>query len=174
MWVSETRPRNQGLLTAWELARAGVPTLIADNAAGWLMAEGGWIASSSCRPHRRQQRHRQQGRHLPQGPRRPCPRRARVLFAAPRSTIDFGCPSGAAIPHRERSADEVRIVTGLTDDSDTARIHLAAPDAAACNPAFDVTPPASCGASSASSASSPDSLATAWPASPATDAQASP
>jgi methylthioribose-1-phosphate isomerase len=31
----ETRPRNQGLLTAWELAQHGVPhTLIADNAAG--------------------------------------------------------------------------------------------------------------------------------------------
>jgi methylthioribose-1-phosphate isomerase len=58
--------------------------------------------------------------------------------AAPRSTID-GCPSGA-IPIEERSADEVRIVTGLTDDGDTARIHLAAAHAAACNPAFDVTP----------------------------------
>ena len=41
VWVSETRPRNQGLLTAWELSRSGVPhTLVADNAAGWLMASG--------------------------------------------------------------------------------------------------------------------------------------
>ncbi|HMM72643.1 MAG TPA: S-methyl-5-thioribose-1-phosphate isomerase, partial [Rhodocyclaceae bacterium] len=41
VWVSETRPRNQGLLTAWELARAGVAhTLVADNAAGWLLATG--------------------------------------------------------------------------------------------------------------------------------------
>ena len=41
VWVSETRPRNQGLLTAWELAEAGVPhTLIADNAAGLLMMQG--------------------------------------------------------------------------------------------------------------------------------------
>jgi len=32
VWVDETRPRNQGLLTAWELAAHGVPhTLIADN-----------------------------------------------------------------------------------------------------------------------------------------------
>jgi methylthioribose-1-phosphate isomerase len=39
VWVSETRPRNQGLLTAWELADAGVPhTVIADNAAGAVMA----------------------------------------------------------------------------------------------------------------------------------------
>ena len=38
VYVSETRPRNQGLLTAWELHEAGIPhTLIADNAAGHLM-----------------------------------------------------------------------------------------------------------------------------------------
>ena len=41
VWVSETRPRNQGLLTAWELEQHGVPhTLIADNAAGLLMRQG--------------------------------------------------------------------------------------------------------------------------------------
>jgi len=41
VWVSETRPRNQGLLTAWELHQAGVPhSLITDNAAGLLMARG--------------------------------------------------------------------------------------------------------------------------------------
>ena len=39
VWVSETRPRNQGAaLTCWELAQHGVPhTLIADNAAGMLL-----------------------------------------------------------------------------------------------------------------------------------------
>jgi len=38
VWVDETRPRNQGLLTAWELASHGVPhTLITDNAGGHLM-----------------------------------------------------------------------------------------------------------------------------------------
>ena len=41
VWVDETRPRNQGLLTAWELSRHGVPnTLIADNAGGHLMQHG--------------------------------------------------------------------------------------------------------------------------------------
>jgi methylthioribose-1-phosphate isomerase len=48
VWVSETRPRNQGLLTAWELAHAGIPhTLIADNAAGLLMMQGKVDLSSS-------------------------------------------------------------------------------------------------------------------------------
>ena len=41
VWVDETRPRNQGTLTAWELAQHGVPhTLIADNAGGHLMQHG--------------------------------------------------------------------------------------------------------------------------------------
>ncbi|MBS1230219.1 MAG: S-methyl-5-thioribose-phosphate isomerase, partial [Proteobacteria bacterium] len=42
VWVSETRPRNQGLLTAWELRQHGVPhTVFADNAAGLLLARAG-------------------------------------------------------------------------------------------------------------------------------------
>jgi methylthioribose-1-phosphate isomerase len=41
VWVDETRPRNQGLLTAWELGGAGVPhTLVTDNAGGHLMQRG--------------------------------------------------------------------------------------------------------------------------------------
>src|SRR5436190_917024 len=41
VWVSETRPRNQGLLTAWELGEHGVPhTLVVDNAAGLLFQRG--------------------------------------------------------------------------------------------------------------------------------------
>src|SRR5436305_13642915 len=42
IWVSETRPRNQGSkLTAWELGDHGVPhTVIADSAAGHLMQRG--------------------------------------------------------------------------------------------------------------------------------------
>jgi methylthioribose-1-phosphate isomerase len=38
VWVSETRPRNQGLLTAWELrGQAIAHTLLVDNAAGLLL-----------------------------------------------------------------------------------------------------------------------------------------
>ena len=41
VWVDETRPRLQGLLTAWELAQHGVPhTVIADNQGGHLMQRG--------------------------------------------------------------------------------------------------------------------------------------
>jgi len=42
VWVDETRPRNQGAsLTAWELAKHGVPhTVIVDNVGGHLMQHG--------------------------------------------------------------------------------------------------------------------------------------
>ncbi|MBS1241508.1 MAG: mtnA, partial [Gemmatimonadetes bacterium] len=41
VWVSETRPRSQGWLTAWELSRSGVPhTVFADSAAGHLLQRG--------------------------------------------------------------------------------------------------------------------------------------
>ena len=42
VWVSETRPRNQGAsLTAWELAQHGVPhTVVADSAGGHLLQRG--------------------------------------------------------------------------------------------------------------------------------------
>src|SRR5262249_4192969 len=42
VWVDETRPLLQGARpTAWELEQLGIPhTVIADAAAGWLMADG--------------------------------------------------------------------------------------------------------------------------------------
>ncbi|KAA0014919.1 S-methyl-5-thioribose-1-phosphate isomerase [Thermoplasmatales archaeon ex4484_30] len=41
VWVDETRPRLQGLLTAWELEREGIEhAVIADNAAGYFMRNG--------------------------------------------------------------------------------------------------------------------------------------
>jgi methylthioribose-1-phosphate isomerase len=41
VWVSETRPRNQGVLTAWELSQEGVRhTMCVDGAAGHLFQRG--------------------------------------------------------------------------------------------------------------------------------------
>lgn len=41
VWVDETRPRNQGALTSFELTQHGVPnTVIVDNAGGLLMQQG--------------------------------------------------------------------------------------------------------------------------------------
>ena len=126
VWVSETRPRNQGLLTAWELAEAGVPhTLIADNAAGLLLMQGkvDLVIVGADRIAANGDTANKVGTYL----KALAARAHGVPFyvAAPLSTIDFACPSGAAIPIEERAADE-----------------LDAGDIAVANPAFDVTPAA--------------------------------
>jgi methylthioribose-1-phosphate isomerase len=126
VWVSETRPRNQGLLTAWELAEAGVPhTLVADNAAGLLLMQGRvdvvivgadriaangdvankigtYLKALACQAH-----------GVP------------FYVAAPMSTIDFACSEGARIPIEERDGAELG-VRGVP----------------VANPAFDITPAA--------------------------------
>jgi len=128
VWVSETRPRNQGLLTAWELAEAGVPhTLIADNAAGLLMMRGkvDLVIVGADRIAANGDTANKVGTYL-----KALAARAHGLpfyVAAPLSTIDFGCPSGDGIPIEERAADEFGAAS------------LQVPVA---NPAFDVTPAA--------------------------------
>lgn len=125
VWVSETRPRNQGLLTAWELAQAGVPyTLIVDNAAGLLMRQGkvdiaivgaDRIAANGDTANKI-------GTYL----KALAAREHGVPFyvAAPLSTVDFACPDGEGIPIEERPGCELG----------------ASPDVPVANPAFDVTP----------------------------------
>ncbi|MDA8256872.1 MAG: S-methyl-5-thioribose-1-phosphate isomerase [Betaproteobacteria bacterium] len=126
VWVSETRPRNQGLLTAWELAEAGVAhTLIADNAAGLLLMQGkvDLVIVGADRIAANGDTANKVGTYL----KALAARAHGVPFyvAAPLSTIDFACPSGAQIPIEERSADE-----------------LGAGTVPVANPAFDVTPAA--------------------------------
>jgi len=124
VWVSETRPRNQGLLTAWELAEAGVPhTLIADNAAGLLLMQGkvDLVIVGADRIAANGDTANKVGTYL----KALAARAHGVPFyvAAPLSTIDFACASGAQIPIEERAAEE-----------------LGAGAVSAANPAFDVTP----------------------------------
>ena len=126
VWVSETRPRNQGLLTAWELAEAGVPhTLIADNAAGLLLMQGkvDLVIVGADRIAANGDTANKVGTYL----KALAARAHHVPFyvAAPLSTIDFACPSGAQVPIEERPADE-----------------LGAGAVPVANPAFDVTPAA--------------------------------
>ncbi|MBI5901182.1 MAG: S-methyl-5-thioribose-1-phosphate isomerase [Rhodocyclales bacterium] len=124
VWVSETRPRNQGLLTAWELAEAGVPhTLIADNAAGLLMMQGrvDLVIVGADRIAANGDTANKVGTYL----KALAAREHGVPFyvAAPLSTIDFACPAGSGIPIEERAAEE-----------------LGAGAVPVANPAFDVTP----------------------------------
>ena len=126
VWVSETRPRNQGLLTAWELAEAGVPhTLIADNAAGLLLMQGKVhaVIVGADRIAANGDVANKVGTYL----KALAARAHGVPFyvAAPLSTIDFACPSGMGIPIEERSPNE-----------------LGAGSVPVANPAFDITPAA--------------------------------
>ena len=144
VWVSETRPRNQGLLTAWELRQHGVPhTLIADNAAGLLLAGGGSYAIDAVlvgadRIAANGDVANKIGTYL----KALAAREAGVPFyvAAPRSTIDFDCARGAEIPIEERSADELRVLHGIDAVGQPGQLRQLALDEATGNPAFDVTP----------------------------------
>ncbi|WP_313951031.1 S-methyl-5-thioribose-1-phosphate isomerase [Accumulibacter sp.] len=140
VWVSETRPRNQGLLTAWELAQHGVPhTVIADNAAGLLLARGGInaVIVGADRIAANGDVANKIGTYL----KALAARAAGVPFyvAAPRSTIDFACPDGASIPIEERAADELRVVQGCDATGAPATLRQLSADETVANPAFDVT-----------------------------------
>ena len=133
--VDETRPVLQGSrLTAWELARLGIPSrLITDGMAGDFMRRGevqavvvgadrialnGDVANKIgtyslavlCRHH-----------NVP------------FYVAAPLSTIDTGLPTGDQIPIEERAPEEVTSIAGVP---------IAPQGFPVANPAFDVTPAA--------------------------------
>jgi methylthioribose-1-phosphate isomerase len=141
VWVSETRPRNQGLLTAWELAESGVPhRLVADNAAGLLLARGevDLVITGADRVAANGDTANKVGTYL----KALAARDNGVPFyvAAPGSTLDFACADGAAIPIEDRGAEEVRQVVGLDEAGQLAAVHIAPHTVSIANPAFDVTP----------------------------------
>ncbi|HEX2163603.1 MAG TPA: S-methyl-5-thioribose-1-phosphate isomerase [Thermoanaerobaculia bacterium] len=133
VWVDETRPLLQGArLTAWELARLGIPhRLLPDSAAGSLLARGevDRVVVGADRIARNGDTANKIGTY----PLAVLAQRHGVPFyvAAPLSTIDSRTPTGAAIPIEERAPDEVTTLAG----------HPVAPSATpALNLAFDVTP----------------------------------
>lgn len=141
VWVDETRPRNQGALTAFELAAHGVPhTLIADNAGGHLMQRGqvDLCLVGTDRVAANGDVANKIGTYL----KALAARDNNVPFyvALPHMTIDWALARGDLIPIEERSADEVLSVTGRLADGTLATVSLGAPGSPAHNPAFDVTP----------------------------------
>jgi methylthioribose-1-phosphate isomerase len=133
VWVDETRPVLQGArLTAWELGRLGIQrTLIADVAAGMLMAQGkaDLVIVGADRIAANGDVANKVGTY----PLAVLARHHDIPFyvAAPVSTVDPRTPTGADIPIEERSPDEVTSPLGI------AFAEAATP---AANPAFDVTP----------------------------------
>jgi methylthioribose-1-phosphate isomerase len=142
VWVDETRPRNQGLLTAWELAEQGIAhTLVADNAGGHLMQhkQVDLVLVGADRVTRRGDVCNKIGTYL----KALAARDNAVPFYAcvPSPTIDWSIEDGIEeIPIEERNPDEVRIVRGLDAEGRFAEVHIASADTPVANPAFDVTP----------------------------------
>ena len=142
VWVDETRPRNQGAsLTAWELAKHGVPhTVIADNAGGHLMQHGkvDFCIVGTDRTTRRGDVCNKIGTYL------------KALAAhdngvpfyvgLPYPSIDWTIEDGASIPIEERHAHEVSRIAGRTTAGEVVTIDILPEGSPAANPAFDVTP----------------------------------
>jgi methylthioribose-1-phosphate isomerase len=143
VWVGETRPRNQGLLTAWELRAHGVDhTLIADNAGGHLMQRGqvDIVLVGADRVGRDGAVCNKIGTYL----KALAARESAVPFyaAVPSPTIDWDLDDAVrGVPIEQRSAEELRVVHGVDAAGRRARVELFDVRAAAANPAFDVTPP---------------------------------
>lgn len=141
VWVDETRPRNQGLLTAWELAQHGVPhTIIADNAGGQLMQHGDvdLVIVGADRITRRGDVANKIGTYL----KALAAHDNEVPFyvAAPSSTIDWKLTDGKRqIPIENRASSEILSVRGVDSTGRIAAVQIAPVEEAVANPAFDVT-----------------------------------
>ncbi len=142
VWVDETRPRLQGArLTAWELGQEGVKHCIqADSAAAWMMSQGkvDAIVTGADRIAANGDVANKIGTYMLSL----AAREHGIPFyvAAPSSTFDANCATGAAIPVEERDADEVLMMDGVDEAGDSHLIRIASPNSSAGNPAFDVTP----------------------------------
>ena len=112
VFVDETRPRLQGLLTAWELSQEGIPhAVIADNAAGYYMKNGDIdivIKAVLAKEN-----------NIP------------FYVAAPISTFDSSIKTGKEILIEQRPDDELRYYKD---------VQIMIKETPIKNPAFDVTP----------------------------------
>ncbi|HSL48781.1 MAG TPA: S-methyl-5-thioribose-1-phosphate isomerase [Candidatus Deferrimicrobiaceae bacterium] len=135
VWVDETRPVMQGSrLTAWELAKEGIPhRLISDVAAGFVMKRGevDLVVTGADRIAANGDTANKIGTYGVAV----LARHHNIPFyvAAPSSTIDPSIPSGDAIVIEERDPAEVRGVAGRQTAPTASPVF---------NPAFDVTPAA--------------------------------
>lgn len=141
VWVSETRPRNQGFsITAFELNEAGIPhTVFVDNAAGILMQQGkvDLVIVGSDRTTANGDVANKIGTYL----KALAAKDNGVPFyvAVPSSSIDFQLKSGRDIPIEEREAGEVKAIRGYTSKG-LQQVQLTPADSPAVNYGFDVTP----------------------------------
>ncbi len=142
VWVDETRPRNQGALTSWELGSHGVPhTYITDNAGGHLMQHGqvDMVITGTDRTTRAGDVCNKIGTYL----KALAARDNGVPFyvALPSPTIDWTVSDGVAeIPIEERAARETTHIQGTMADGILGVVQVTPDGTTGGNPAFDVTP----------------------------------
>jgi methylthioribose-1-phosphate isomerase len=142
VWVTETRPRNQGSkLTAWELGQHGVPhTLVADSAAGYLMqhSEVDLVIVGTDRTAYTGDVANKIGTYLEAL----AAKANNIPFyvALPSSSIDWKIRHGLKeIPIEQRGADEVKSADGWCNGQQIA-VQIAPNASPAANYGFDVTP----------------------------------
>ena len=142
VWVDETRPRNQGALTAWELGSHGIShQYIVDNAGGHLMQHGqvDMVIVGTDRTTARGDVCNKIGTYL----KALAARDNGVPFyvALPSPTIDWTVNDGVAeIPIEERPDREVTHVLGTKPDGAIGDVRVTPEATPGGNPAFDVTP----------------------------------
>ncbi len=143
VWVDETRPWLQGAkLTAWELKEESVPhTLIADNTGGHLMQHGlvDLVIVGTDRTTRSGDVANKIGTYL----KALAARDNTIPFyvALPSSTFDWQISDGLKeIPIEQRSAEEVTIISGLTENGELEKVLVPPANTPAANYGFDVTP----------------------------------
>ena len=142
VWVDETRPRNQGLLTSWELTQHGVPnTLIVDNAGGHLMQRGevDIVIVGADRVSAQGDVCNKIGTYLKALAANDCG--VPFYAAVPTPTLDWDIVDALKeIPIEERSAAEVLSMRGIDNGQLVPGFAIAPAGTRAANPAFDVTP----------------------------------
>ncbi|MFT5896737.1 MAG: methylthioribose-1-phosphate isomerase, partial [bacterium] len=142
VWVDETRPRNQGALTAWELGNHGVPhTYITDNAGGHLMQHGqvDLVITGTDRTTRRGDVCNKIGTYLKALA--ASDNNVPFYVALPSPTIDWTIDDGVAeIPIEERSETETTHIQGLDSIGEINTVQVTPKNTRGGNPAFDVTP----------------------------------
>jgi methylthioribose-1-phosphate isomerase len=140
VWVTETRPRNQGALTAWELGEEGVPhTFAVDNAAGHLMRMGkvDVVLVGTDRTLASGDVCNKIGTYLVAAAARDCG--VPFYAAVPGSSIDWETEDAAGIPIEERDAREVSQVRGVVGQ-DAGTVQVVPENTPIVNYGFDVTP----------------------------------
>ncbi|MBU2991746.1 S-methyl-5-thioribose-1-phosphate isomerase [Octadecabacter sp. 1_MG-2023] len=142
IWVDETRPRNQGALTSWELGSHGIPhTYITDNAGGHLMQHGqvDLVITGTDRTTRAGDVCNKIGTYL----KALAAHDNGVPFyvALPSPTIDWTVSDGVAdIPIEDRGSREITHIMGRDDAGEISEVQVTPDGTTGGNPAFDVTP----------------------------------